>query len=160
MKVVCDSSTLISLSRIGRLDIIENTVESLLIPMAVYEEVVIRGFGRPGAAEVREAKWIEKREISDREVVMRLHVSLDLGESEAIALAKEVKADLIVLDDERARKTALSEGLRVAGLLAFLVQAKEKGAIEEVRPLLDELKHRGFFMSEELYHHTIQEAGE
>ncbi|GAG32914.1 unnamed protein product, partial [marine sediment metagenome] len=104
--------------------------------------------------------WIEKRDVSDQELVMRLNFILGLGESEAIALAKEIKADLIVLDDDKARKEAISEGLRVSGLLAFLVQAKEKGIIEKVKQFMDELRQKDFFISEDLYQYVIQKAGE
>ena len=160
MKVVSNSSTLIALARINHLDILEKVVKKLIIPPAVYDDIVIKGAGRPGSAEIRQAKWIEKRNVSDQEMVMRLNSILGLGESEAIALAKEIKADLIILDDDKARKVALSEGLRISGLLAFLVQAKEKGIIERVKPLMDGLKLKGFFISENLYQDTIQKAGE
>ena len=156
MKVVSNSSTLIALARINHLDILEKVVKKLIIPPAVYDDIVIKGAG--GSAEIRQAKWIEKRNVSDQEMVMRLNSILGLGESEAIALAKEIKADLIILDDDKARKVALSEGLRISGLLAFLVQAKEKGIIERVKPLMDELKLKGFFISENLYQDTIQKA--
>lgn len=86
MKVVCNSSTLIALARINRLDILEKVVKSLIIPSAVYDDIVIKGTGRPGTAEIREAKWIEKRNVSDTELVTRLNSILGLGESEAIAL--------------------------------------------------------------------------
>lgn len=160
MKVVCNSSTLIALARIGHLDIMEKIVGDLSIPYAVYEDVAIKGTGHPGALEVREAKWIEKINVSDRKLVLRLNASLGLGESEAIALAKEIKADLIILDDEKAREMAISEGLRITGLLAFLVQAKEKGIIKRVKPLMDRLREKGFFINEDLYQDVIQKAVE
>ena len=160
MKVVCNSSTVIALARISRLDILEKVVKSLMIPPAVYDDIVTKGAGRPGAAEVKEAKWIEKRNVSERELVMKLNVTLGRGESEAIALAKEVKADLVILDDEKARKAAISEGLRITGLLAFLVQAKEKDIIKRVKPLMDNLRQKDFFISEDLYQDAIGKAGE
>ena len=160
MKVVCDASTLIALARIGQLEILEQTGAQVVIPRTVYEEVVIRGEGKPGATEVSEAAWIETREVADRSVVARLRIVLDAGESEAIALAQEVDADLIILDDEAARDTALSEGLSVVGLLAFLVRAKAWGIVKEVWPLLDALKRQGFFISDELYQHVLRMAGE
>lgn len=160
MKVVCNSSTLIALARIGHLDILEKEVKSLLIPRAVYEEVVVKGMDKPGAVEIREAKWIEERDVHNRELVMGFNTVLDLGESEAIVLAKEINADLLILDDEEARKKALSEGIRVAGLLAILIQAKKRGTIKKVKPFLEALKDNGFFIREELYYQTIQEAEE
>lgn len=160
MKVVCNSSTLIALARISHLDILEKLVKSLIIPSAVYDDVVTRGVGKPGAAEVKEAKWIEKRNVSDPEMVMIFNAILGRGESEAIVLAKEIKADLIILDDEKARNVAISEGLRIIGLLAFLIQAKEKGIIKRVKPLMDKLRGGGFFISEDLYQSAIKKAGE
>jgi len=160
MKVVCNSSALIALARINRLDILEKGVKTLNVPSFVYEEIVIQGAGRPGAEEIKEAKWIEKRDVIDHEFVMSLNTILARGESEAIALAKEIKADLIILDDEKARKVAMSEGLRITGLLAFLVQAKEKNLIKRVKPLIDTLRSKGFFIDEDLYKDIIQNAGE
>ena len=92
--------------------------------------------------------------------MQKLNTILDLGESEVIVLAKEIKADMIILDEEKARKIAISEGLKVTGLLAFLIHAKEKGWIMEVKPLLDELKVKGFFMGEDLYFDVLQKAKE
>jgi predicted nucleic acid-binding protein len=121
---VC-TSTLIALSRIGRLDVLEKTAERIVIPAAVYREVVIRGHGRPGAAEVRDATWIEPRHVADRSMIAPWQTTLGAAESEAIALAKEVHAELLILDDEDARDVALSEDLPVVGLLAFLLRAAE-----------------------------------
>lgn len=91
---------------------------------------------------------------------MDLNATLDPGESEAIVLAKEINADLLILDDEQARNKARLEGIRVAGLLALLLQAKNRGTIKNLKPLLDDLRVKGFFMTEVLYYQTIQEAEE
>jgi hypothetical protein len=131
-----------------------------MIPRVVYEEVVVQGVGKPGADEIRDAAWIETHEVADRDVVARFRAILDAGESEAIALAKEIEADLIILDDEEARNTALAEGLRVVGLLAFLILAKERGMISHVKPLLDALRRQGFFIGDALYHHILRQADE
>jgi predicted nucleic acid-binding protein len=160
LKVVCDASTLIALARIGQLEILERTGAQVVIPRAVYEEVIVQGEGKPGATEVSKAAWIETREVTDHSIVARFRMVLDAGESEAIALAQEVDADLLILDDEEARDTALLEGLSVVGLLAFLVRAKAWGIVREVRPLLDALKRQGFFISDELYQHVLRMAGE
>ena len=160
MKVVCDASTLIALARIGQFETLERTGAQVVIPRAVYKEVVVQGEGKPGATEVSAAAWIETREVTDHSIVARFRIVLDAGESGAIALAQEVDAALIILDDEEARDAALSEGLSVVGLPAFLVRAKAWGIVREVRPLLDALKHQGFFISNELYQHVLRLAGE
>ncbi len=131
-----------------------------MIPRGVYEEVVVKGVGKPGADEIRDASWIETHEVADRDVVARFCAILHAGESEAIALAKEIEADLIILDDEEARNTARAEGLRVVGLLAFLILAKDRGMISHVRPLLDALRRQGFFIGDDLYHHILRQTGE
>lgn len=158
--MVCDASTLIALARIGQLDILPQVGVQAVIPMAVYEEVVVKGTGKPGSAEIRQAPWIETREVSDRDVVAQFRTVLGAGESEVIALAKEIDSDLIILDDENARNMAFSEGLGVVGLLAFLILAKEAGAINLVRPLLDALRRQGFFISNNLYHQILRKADE
>jgi predicted nucleic acid-binding protein len=157
---VCDASTLIALARIGQFETLERTGAQVVIPRAVYKEVVVQGEGKPGATEVSAAAWIETREVTDHSIVARFRIVLDAGESGAIALAQEVDAALIILDDEEARDAALSEGLSVVGLPAFLVRAKAWGIVREVRPLLDALKHQGFFISDELYQHVLRLAGE
>jgi hypothetical protein len=72
--VACDASTLIALTRIGQLEILERTGAQVVIPRAVYEEVVVRGEGKPGAIEVSEAAWIETREVTDHSIVARFRM--------------------------------------------------------------------------------------
>lgn len=160
MNVVCDASTLIALARIGQLDILPQIGAHVVIPMAVYDEVVVKGAGKPGSDEIRQASWIETREVADRDVVAQFRTVLGAAESEVIALAKESDAALIILDDADARGTAFAEGLDVVGLLAFLVLAKEEGKINQVRPLLDTLRQQGFFISDDLYHHILRKVDE
>ena len=69
--MVCDASTLIALARIGHLETLERARVQVVIPLTVYEEVVIRGEGNPGPTEVSEALWVETREVTDRSVVAR-----------------------------------------------------------------------------------------
>ena len=129
LNVVCDASTLIALARIGHLDILRQVGVQVVIPTAVYEEMVVKGEGKPGSDEIRQASWVDTRGVADRNVVAKFRTVLGADESEVIALAKESEADLIILDDEDARETAIAEGLNVVGLLAFLVLAKEGGII-------------------------------
>jgi predicted nucleic acid-binding protein len=131
-----------------------------MIPRAVYDEVVVQGVGKPGADEIRDAPWIETHEVANRDVVARFRAVLHAGESEAIALAQEIEADVIILDDEQARNTASAEGLRVVGLLAFLILAKERGIISHVKPLLDALRRQGFFIGDDLYQHILRQTDE
>ncbi|HBG93477.1 MAG TPA: DUF3368 domain-containing protein [Nitrospiraceae bacterium] len=99
-------------------------------------------------------------EVKDKALAKQIRESLHLGEIEAIALAGEIKADLIILDDKKAREFAEKEGLKVAGLLALLIIAKEKRIIERVKPIVDALRKHGFFVGEDLYLEILKLSGE
>ncbi len=82
------------------------------------------------------------------------------GEVEVIILAQEQKADLVILDDNVAKKTAKYLGLSVAGTLGVLVKAKRQGIIKEIRPLLWEMKQNGFYVSNVVEQMVLEQAGE
>jgi len=142
--VVANSSCLIGLSKICRLDILQKLFGSVLIPFAVYEEVVIRGAGRSGSVEVAQADWIETRKIIDLLAFKTLRLTLGAGEAEAIVLASECAADFPILDDWRARQVALGLELPVVGMVALLDKAAEKGLLTDLPDVLRQLRRAGF----------------
>lgn len=159
MGVVCNSTVLIALSRIGHLWVLERLFGNIAIPLAVYNDVVVKGAGKPGARDVAEAKWIHVKAVRGEEQVERLSSILHRGEAEAIALAEEIDADLIILDDDHARRTADSRGLNFTGTLAILLRAKQKGLISHLDALLAQLKSAGFYTGKE-YDEILKEAKE
>lgn len=98
-----------------------------MVPEVVYRELLGKGARKPGSREIKEADWIRTERVKARKVVERLRRRLHLGESEVIVLAKDIDADLMILDDEEARKIAEAEGLKVIGGLSLLVRAKTRG---------------------------------
>jgi hypothetical protein len=84
----------------------------MIIPKAVWEEVVVAGSGRPGGVEVSSAKWISVQEAADKSLVNLLRTEIDQGEAEAVALAHEVKAKVVSLDERDARSAAEKLGMR------------------------------------------------
>lgn len=143
--VIADSTCLIGLSKIGRLDVLHQLFGHIIVPSAVYHEVVIRGMGRFGAKEVEKAFWVETREVKNKLAVNTLKLlMLGAGEAEAIALAVEDKADFIILDDWKARQIALQMSLPVIGTVAVLTKAMEKGVIEDFSSVLEDLRKAGF----------------
>ena len=159
MRVACNSTALIALSRIGYLWLLEGQFGELMIPLAVYDDVAVKGKGKPGAKDVAEAAWIQVEEVRDVSQIERFSPVLHRGEAEAIALAGETNADLIILDDGRARKAAKAMGLNVTGTLAILCWARQRGLIPELRPILDDLRVAGFHIGAE-YDEILKDAGE
>ena len=145
--VVADSTCLIALSKINKLNLLELLFKKIYIPKAVYDEVVTKGNGRPGSNEIKEANWIIMQNTKDSLAVNALRLQLGAGESEAIILAKEMKADFIILDDWRARQAALGLELPVIGTVAILAKSVEKGFIADFALELESLKIAGFYFS-------------
>lgn len=135
MIIVSNSSPLIALLAIDKLDILERLFETILIPQAVHNEV----FGFPAGRTISCPDFIIPALLPSDTASRFLAMSLHQGESEAIALAIDRGADGIILDDKQARETAARLGLRVIGTLGILMLAKEKGYIDEVRILMDQL---------------------
>lgn len=159
MQVVCNSSVLIALSRIGFLWVIEKLFGKLIIPEAVYFDVVVKGSGKVGAEEVASADWIHIKKVKKTIDLEKISSFLHQGESEAILLAEEIEADIIILDDNLARETAKTKGLNVIGTIAVLHHAKEKGFIPKIKPILDSLIKSGFYIGDE-YDRILKDAGE
>lgn len=161
MIVVSDASPLISLTAVRHLGLLPLLYGEVLVPPAVYHEVVSSPPDAVGASEVGAARWIQVREVEDRPLVEALSVNLDAGEAEAIALAVETGADLLLVDERRARAIARRLGQRVIGVLGVVLEAKVKGLLPEVRPVLEELSaSAGFRISATLYARVLEAAGE
>jgi predicted nucleic acid-binding protein len=159
--VVSDSSPLILYSRIHRLDLLQAVFRDVLVPPAVYAEVVAAGSNRPGAAEVQAAAWIQLRPLANPRSVSALLPRLDDGEAEAIVLAMELGGGVpLLLDDLAGRRLARDRGLRVLGSAGMLVEAKTAGLIVQVRPVLDELRTAGLWLGDTAYRELLALARE
>lgn len=153
MIVVSNSSPLISLGTVGRLELLYELFGKISIPVAVQDEV--------RTVEISMSGWILPQKVQRSLLARALESELDRGEAEAIALAVELEADLLLMDERRGRNSAARFGLKVLGVLGIVTQAKRKGLIERVEPLLLELREKaGFRVSEALYQRVLEEAGE
>ena len=139
MIVVSDSSPIIALSLISQLDLLKALYGKVEVPQAVYQEVTQLGVDHIGVHEILEASWISARSIRNDALVNALLGELDIGEAEAITLATEVGAELLLIDERRGRKAATRLGLHVIGVLGILIEAKKQGLIDSVRQQLDAL---------------------
>ena len=158
MVVVSNASPIISLASIGQLDILEQLYGEVVIPTSVYREIAVVGEGQPGANEVATLPWIVREQVSDPDFTASLRQKLDEGEAEAIALAIQEGADLILLDERRGRQVAATFNLLILGIL---IQAKRQGLVGRVKPLLDDLTAKfGFWVSPDLYAVVLVSADE
>ena len=155
MKIVSDSSPLIALAKIEMLDILRN---GIVIPKAVFDEIT-----KPEKEYAKELdKWGKDKVIAvkNRKAVEYLEMIIDRGEAETIALAEELNADAVLIDDLKARKIAKLRGLNIIGTIGVLLDAKERELIREVKPLLEKLMKEKIRMSKELYDHALDLANE
>ena len=161
MIIVSNTSPLTNLAAIGQFDLLRHLYGRLHIAQGVWEELNARGKHWPGRDEVAEADWIERQAVLNQALVTALRRDLDRGEAETIALALELGADLVLLDEREGRHAAQRLELRVTGVVGILLEAKSRGPVGAVRPHLDALRHKaGFYLSEPVYHAILSLAGE
>ncbi|KJH73371.1 nucleic acid-binding protein [Aliterella atlantica CENA595] len=162
--VVSDTSPITNLAAIGQLDLLRQLYETIVISLAVYNEMVAVSTVVPGAVEVQTLWWIQTQTVANVQSVVALQSiqdDIDLGEAEAMALALELKADLLLMDERRGRALAANYGLSVTGLLGVLLQAKRNGFIPFVKPVMDRLiEEADFRVSSQLYATVLKTAGE
>jgi predicted nucleic acid-binding protein len=153
MIVVSDTSVITSLIHIGREQLLQELHGAVLIPPAVHQELL--------RTHVRIPAFLEVRHVNDHALVARLKAELDLGEAEAIVLAKETKADLLLIDEKIGRQVAVREGLRISGLLGLCVDARRIGKIVSLRELVQRLElEAGFRVSRAVKEQAFILAGE
>ncbi len=157
MKIVSNATPIISLSSVGKLNILKELFQTIIIPEAVYNE--IKAKDSYGCSEV-EADFIQPEAIKG--IIYRdfLLNQIDLGEAETIILAKEINANSVIIDDNIAYKVAVNSGLNVIRTLSVLLRAKEKGIISEIKPLLDEMISKGRWYSKRVYNDFLQRINE
>ena len=161
MNIVSNTSPLINLAMIGELELLHKLYDTICIPQAVYDEIVVQGNGQAGDEQIKNSSWIQVQTIKNELLVQSLLLELDKGEAEAIALAVETSAHLVLLDEKRGRTIAAHFKVRHLGLLGVLVQAKRTGLIPVVKPLIDHLRHHaGFWIDNKLYHYVLNSVNE
>jgi uncharacterized protein len=144
--VVSDTSPVLNLARIGRLDLLVSLYHHVVSPSAVYEELIRSQSDLPPAGDLASQAWLTVATANDRDRVRELLEYLDPGEADAIVLAIELRADLLLVDERRGRRVASESGLAITGLLGVIAAAKRAGLVELAKPLLDELIHGAHFL--------------
>ncbi len=157
-KVVSNTTPIISLLKLNRLNILQQLYSKIYIPTAVYNEIEA-GKSKRYYKDLSKIDWINIVKIQDDQAV-RYFLDLDLGEAESIVLATELNADLIILDEKIGRFHAKHAGLKVTGTIGILIKAKTQELISELKPLLDELVQKNVWISDKLKKEILKKVGE
>lgn len=157
MILVADCSALIALSTCDSLGLLEQLFNSVVVPETVYYEATL--------PNKKEAKRLEKYlQGKVRKVDMQNYVFLDgfadAGETEAMVLYKQIRADKLLIDDRRGRNVAKINHISTIGSLGILLVAKQKGLIKEIAPLLLQLEKSDLYLSKPLITTVLELAGE
>ena len=161
MLVISDTSCLSALIQTEHLHLLKCLYQSITIPVVVFEELAVLSDFGVDISVLEETTWLNIQAPSDVAFVEKLMLDLHKGEAQAIALAIELHADLLIVDDYEARKTATDLGLHITGLGGVLLEAKKQSFINEVKPLLDQIiNSAGFYLSVQVYNRILQFAGE
>ena len=145
--VVSDSTCLIGLERVGKLDILPALFDSVVIPPEVGRE-----FGG-------KFDWLIVENVTNNLLVAALQMTVDAGEAEAIALASE-KNCLPITDDKQARAAAKRLGVSIIRTVGILIRAKQNGIISEIKPILNALDENEFRISRALREEALKIVGE
>jgi predicted nucleic acid-binding protein len=152
--VVADAGPLILLGRTGQLRLLEQLFTRVVVPDAVWAEVMVDEATRPGAREIEGAAWLERQP----DVPALAVGSLGVGETQALALAAHLGADRVLLDDLAARKEATRRGLAVVGTLGILVSAHKAGLLVDLSEGLLAIRAAGLLVSDALIAEVIATA--
>lgn len=153
MIVVADTSPLTALIQVDAADLLQELFDKISVPEAVRAELLAFHDDIP--------EWLEVRAVSDRGAVQRLCADIDIGEAEAIALAMELRADLVLIDERKGRSAARSEGVNVIGMLGVVLLAKKRALIPSARVLVEEIeKTAGAYLSRSVKEAALKTVGE
>lgn len=147
-KIVSNTTPILSLLKIDRLDILRYLYKEIIIPKAVFDEIE-KGKDKPHYVDLSELDWIKILPIENR-LSLLYFLDLDLGEAEVIVLATEIRADLVIIDETLGRRFTKHANLRITGTLGVLVKAKQMGIVKEISPLIEAMQGQGIWISEKL----------
>ncbi|HZM01449.1 MAG TPA: hypothetical protein VFC44_00370 [Candidatus Saccharimonadales bacterium] len=161
MIVVSNSSPLITLARIGRLDLLKQLFGRIHIAGEVRQEVVVRGVGRPAADAVRGADWIESHPAADPAglAALRARHALGAGELATILLAQALRADLVIIDERAARRLGQAQGVAVMGCVGILERSHRRGLVPDLRHTYANLLAHGIRIDRQILDQSLSVLG-
>ncbi|MCL1858815.1 MAG: DUF3368 domain-containing protein [Oscillospiraceae bacterium] len=158
--VIVNSTPIIALSAIDKLDLLKKIYGTVIIPSAVKEEIAAKEKSKAQNNLEISSEWIQTKEIKNAAQKQTFKTQLHEGEVEVMILGQELNADLLIIDDYLAREYAKYLGFKIIGTAGILLLAKSKGFIHEIKPLIDKLIINGIYVSNRLYSEIIKIADE
>lgn len=160
MIIVSDTTPISELTKVEYLDLLPQLFGKVVIPQGVFNELQIGQ--HPAAFIVQNLAWLEVVTVDNQQLVEELQKSFNLhnGESEAIALAEEIGASQLLIDEKAARKVAKARKLPIIGTMGILLLAKRRGLLDSVKDVLNEMQAKGTRISVSLYEQVLTLAGE
>ncbi len=157
-KVISNTTPIISLLKINQLSLLKELYEELIVPHAVWREIEA-GKDSEFYADLSVLSWIDIQSIKNDSALDYL-TDLDRGEAEVIILGRELKADLVIIDESLGRQYARHFNLPLTGTLGVLLRAKKENLIPKIRPLVEELRRKNVWISEHVFRNVLQLAYE
>lgn len=157
---VVDTSPLIFLAHLDRLDLLRRSADEILVPPAVLRELQAKPESSISRIDAARRTWLRLEAPKGKNFLRVLRLELDEGEAEAIALAYEQSADRTVIDDLAGRRFARRLELPIVGTLGLLLAARLRGDIDSIKNEIDALREAGFYASESLVNEVLRAAGE
>lgn len=155
--VVADTSPLLNVALIGRLDLLREQFDGVTAPEQVWDELAAGDDGLDDPRALRDEGFLELVPVEESSLFVELRRELDRGEAAALAYAIDADADLVLLDERDARRVARRHDRSVTGVIGVLLRAAEHDRID-LRDELDRLRAEGFWISDELYHDVLDAA--
>jgi predicted nucleic acid-binding protein len=159
--VVSNSSPLITLARIGRLELLEHLFGQVHLAAEVWQEVVVRGSGRPAAQAVQGADWIATHPAIPAPEMLRLRALHPLGEGElaTVRLARMLPADLAIIDERAARRLAQADGVAVMGCVGLLETGFHRGLVPDLRQSYQDMLDQGIRIDRQILNRSLAACG-
>lgn len=155
MIIVSDTTPIITLSKIERLDLLQKLFENIMIPRAVYDELTSNAQFQEEAKTINDAEYIKVVKVEDSKAVKLLQraTGLDLGEAEAIIYTDSYKTGLLLMDEIKGRKIAKQMGISIMGTVGILMAAYDEKLISshEIKEYIEIMKNVGRHISDKLY---------
>lgn len=158
--LISNTGPIIAIMLIEQLDILQNLFQKVFVPETVHKELLLGENTGIGLASYKQASWIQVTSLQNA-LDPLIKTVLDIGEASVIQLAREIKADYVLIDERKARKVARNiYGLRVIGTARILIEAKKKEMIDNVGDALMKIRDGGYWIHDDIMHFAMKEAGE